>query len=151
MRHTNAEVQAGLAALVEGLSEAQAERRPAPNEWSVKELLAHFILTERDYQSWAADMVNDRAVNDDLEMRPNVNERITAVVLRFGSVAALRAELAAAADETANYIEHLPAHFVQHRPHLYRRAALWQIELTPMHFNDEHGEQFQRTIAAAKG
>jgi uncharacterized protein YndB with AHSA1/START domain len=151
MRHTNAEVQAGLAALVEGLSEAQAERRPAPNEWSVKELLAHFILTERDYQSWAADMVNDRAVNDDLEMRPNVNERITAVVQRFGSVAALRAELAAAAAETADFIEGLPAHFVQHRRHLYRRAALWQIEYTPIHFSEEHSEQLRQTIAAAKG
>jgi hypothetical protein len=96
-------------------------------------------------------MVNDRAVNDDLEMRPNVNERLGAVIARFGSVAALRAELAAAAAETADFIEGLPAHFVEHRPHLYRRAALWQIEYTPIHFSDEHAEQFQRTIAATKG
>lgn len=151
MRRTYAKVQAGLAALVEGLSEAQAERRPAPGEWSVKELLAHFILTERDYQSWVADMLNDRAVNDDLEMRPNVNERIAAVVARFGSVAALLDELKAASAESAGFIERLPAHFVRHRKHLYRRAALWQIEYTPVHFSEEHAEQLRQTIAAAKG
>jgi uncharacterized protein YndB with AHSA1/START domain len=151
MRRTYAEVQAGLAALVDGLSEAQAERRPAPNEWSVKELLAHFILTERDYQSWVADMLNDRAVNDDLEMRPNVNERLAAVVARCGSVAALLDELKAASAESAGFIERLPAHFVRHRKHLYRRAALWQIEYTPIHFSEEHAEQFRQTIAAAKG
>lgn len=151
MRRTYAEVQAGLAALVDGLSEAQAERRPAPNEWSVKELLAHFILTERDYQSWVADMLNDRAVNDDLEMRPNVNERLAAVVARCGSVAALLDELKAASAESASFIERLPAHFVQRRKHLYRRAALWQIEYTPIHFSEEHVEQFRQTIAAAKG
>lgn len=151
MRRTYAEVQAGLAALVDGLSEAQAERRPAPNEWSVKELLAHFILTERDYQSWVADMLNDRAVNDDLEMRPNVNERLAAVVARCGSVATLLDELKAASAESAAFIERLPVQFVQRRKHLYRRAALWQIEYTLIHFSEEHAEQLRQTIAAAKG
>jgi len=150
MRENFKEIEAGLAKWVEGVSEEQAARRPAENEWSLKELLAHFILTERDYQSWVADMLNDRAVNDDLEMRPNVNERLHAVVSRFPTVAALRAELSAASAETANYVENFPAHFVQRRQHLYRRAALWQLEFTPAHFFEEHAEQLKATLEATK-
>lgn len=150
MRANFKEIEVGFAQLVAGLTETQAERRPQENEWSVKELLAHFILTERDYQSWVADMLNDRAVNDDLQMRPNVNERIMAVVSRFQTVAALRAELSAASAETANYVEAFPAYFTQHRKHLYRRAAQWQVEYTPAHFYEEHSEQFKTTLEAVK-
>lgn len=148
MRENLKEIEAGFGNLLVGLTEAQAARRPKENEWSVKELLAHFILTERDYQSWVADMLNDRAVNDDLEMRPNVNERLHAVVSRFQTVAALRAELSAASAETANFVENFPTHFVQHRKHLYRRAAQWQLEFTPAHFFEEHAEQFKATLKA---
>lgn len=150
MRENFKEIEAGFDKLLVSLTEAQAARRPKENEWSVKELLAHFILTERDYQSWVADMLNDRAVNDDLEMRPNVNERIGALVSRLQTVAALRAELRAASAETANYVENFPAPFVQHRKHLYRRAAQWQLEYTPVHFFEEHAEQFKTALEAVK-
>ena len=73
----------GIREVTAGLSEAEASRKPADKEWSVKELVAHFILCERDYQSWAADMLLDHPVNDDIEMRPNVDERITALVARL--------------------------------------------------------------------
>ncbi|MBI5349068.1 MAG: SRPBCC domain-containing protein, partial [Chloroflexi bacterium] len=41
-----------IAKLLEGVTEAQAEVRPAPEEWNIKELIAHIICTERDLQSW---------------------------------------------------------------------------------------------------
>ena len=46
--------------LFNGVTEAEAGRKPAPNEWNLKELVAHFIACERDLQSWAAQMLNDR-------------------------------------------------------------------------------------------
>ncbi|MBL8045647.1 MAG: SRPBCC domain-containing protein, partial [Anaerolineales bacterium] len=144
------EIEAALTKQLEGLTEEQAGRRPKEKEWSVKELLAHYILMERDYQSWVADMLNDQPINDDLQMRPNVNERLQAVVSRFPTVAALRAELSAATIESAKYVENFPAHFVQRRQHLYRRAALWQLEVVPMHFYDEHGEQLKAVLEAVK-
>ncbi|OWY60532.1 hypothetical protein B7486_68670, partial [cyanobacterium TDX16] len=36
-----------LQALVSDLSDAQANARPAPGEWSVKEVLGHLVDTER--------------------------------------------------------------------------------------------------------
>lgn len=144
------EIEVNLDKLMNGMSDAQASHKTSPSDWSLNELLAHFILMERDYQSWVADMLNDRAVNDDLEMRPNVRERLQALVGRLPTVAALRAEIRAAAAETINYVENFPAHFIQHRKHLYRRAAQWQLEVTPTHFYEEHGEQFKAALEATK-
>lgn len=150
VRRLHKQVDAALAQAVAGLTEAQAERRPAAPEWSAKELIAHFILTERDYQSWAADMLNDAPVNDDLQFRPNVDIRVAALVARLGSVAALRKELTRAEAETAALLEALPAAFVNGRKHLYRRLAQWALEVTPGHWNDEHAEQMRRTVTAAQ-
>ncbi len=140
----------GIREITTNLTDAQASRRPAENEWSVKELVAHFILCERDYQSWAADMLLDHPVNDDIEMRPNVNERITALVARFGGLDALIVELEAAYAETVALLSGLPAPFVQWRKHLYRRLADWALNVVPGHFNEEHQQQFLDTIAKAR-
>ncbi len=150
VRKLQAEVSAAIGQTVAGLSAAQAARRPAENEWSVLELIAHFILSERDLQGWLADMLNDVVIEDWLQMRPNVNARLGALVQRFGTVAALCEEHARAAAETADLLEALPESFVQHRRHLYRRAAQWALEVTPGHWHGEHAEQMQRTIAAAR-
>lgn len=150
VRALHAKVDAAFAQAVDGLSEAEAERRPAENEWSAKEMLAHFILTERDYQSWVANMLNDTPVNDDLEFRPNVNERVRALVSRLGTVAALRQELTLAEAETACLLESLPETFIRNRKHLYRRVASWGLEVTVSHWENEHAEQMQRTVTAAR-
>lgn len=141
----------GIREVTAGLTDAQASRRPAENEWSVKELVAHFILCERDYQSWAANMLLDHPVNDDIEMRPNVSERITPLVARFGSLEALLTELEAAFAETVALLACLPEPFVQWRKHLYRRLADWALNIVPGHFNEEHHQQFVDTIEKAKG
>jgi uncharacterized protein YndB with AHSA1/START domain len=133
------------------LTDEQAARRPAPEEWSVRELVAHFILCERDYQNWVAGMINDVAVEDWLEMRPNITPRLQALTARMPRLADLFAELALAYEETAATIEAFPETFVQRRKHLYRRAAQWAIEWIPEHYFDEHREQFQAAIDAARG
>ncbi|MGQ0602304.1 MAG: SRPBCC domain-containing protein, partial [Anaerolineales bacterium] len=150
VRPMHAEVREHLAQAVQGLSEEQAARRPSENEWSAKELIAHFILSERDYQGWLADMLNDVVIEDWLQMQPNVHERVRATVSRFGGVDALLQELRLAGEETASLLENLPASFIQNRKHLYRRAALWLTEGLLTHWTDEHGEQMRQTVAAAK-
>ncbi|MBL8056856.1 MAG: SRPBCC domain-containing protein [Anaerolineales bacterium] len=150
VRQLQAEVDAAIAQAVDGLTEAQAERRPADKEWNAKQLIAHFILSERDYQAWVADMLNDNVVNDFLEFRPNVDARLDALVARLETTAALRLELTRAEAETAALLAALPASFIQNRKHLYRRAAQWALEVTAGHWHGEHAEQMQRTLAAAR-
>jgi len=149
VRELDAEVLAAMRSLLEGLTDEEASRRPAENEWSVKELVVHFILCERDYQSWAADMLNDFG-GDWLQMRPNVNPRIKALVDRLENLPALLDELALAKEETAATIENFPDSFVQNRKHLYHRLAQWELEFITGHYNDEHLEQFKTTIEVVK-
>lgn len=142
-------INAELAGKTRRLSETGTARAPKKGEWSVKQLIAHLILTERDLQSWVAQMINDREVGDDLEFRPNVCFRIDALVDRLGTLAALRRELAVAQEETARLAEQLPRDFVNERKHLFNRFAGWVIEITPGHFDQEHGEQLALAIKAA--
>lgn len=143
-------INADIARKTRGLSETGASRQPKKGEWSVKQLIAHLILTERDLQSWVAQMVNDREAGDDLEFRPNANPRVDALVDRLKTMAALRRELALAQEETARLAEHLPRDFVTNRKHLYNRFASWVIDVTPGHYDNEHGEQFDIAIKSSR-
>ncbi len=135
--------------LVGGMSEAQASQPPAHKEWSVKQLVGHFILMERDFQSWVADMLHDNVIDDYLQYRPNSTERIDALIARLGSLPNLLGELSLAEEESCALIERLPEQFTAHRKHLYRRVAQWELEVVSGHYETEHKEQFSTTIAAA--
>lgn len=150
VRQTNARVHQAIREQVADLSEAQAARRPQENEWSAREIIGHFILTERDYQSWASDMLRDNVVGDDLSYRPNLDERIAALLQRCPTVATLLAELALAQEETAALLAALPESFTTWRKHLYRRLATWSQQYTAGHWDEEHTNQLALTIAAAK-
>ncbi|MGB8645142.1 MAG: SRPBCC domain-containing protein [Anaerolineae bacterium] len=148
--HKNyAQMNADLAQLLEGVTEAEADYHPAPDAWSIKELVAHFIACERDYQSWMADMANDNSVNEYLEERPNVTPRLQAIVKRFPTLPQLVHELESAETESLDFVAALPSALVSHR-HVYRRAANWATEIIPMHLREEHGAQFRATVAAAR-
>jgi uncharacterized protein YndB with AHSA1/START domain len=151
VRELNAEIMAAIRKQVEGLSEQQANARPAEGEWSVNELVAHFVLAQRDYQSWVADMINDVPIEDWLMNRSNLRARITALTARLPGLPALLDELVQAQAETATMIAAFPESFVRQRQHLYRRAAGWEIQEIPDHYYQEHREQFRKTIEAARG
>jgi uncharacterized protein YndB with AHSA1/START domain len=142
-------INAEWATLLAGAREAETGR-PAGEGWSAKELIAHFILCERDYQSWIADMLNDSPVEDSLENRPNVSPRIKALTARLQTTASLMAELRLAQIETLAVLEHLPPALAA-RPHVFRRIGLWALEMMPSHFHEEHGEQIRAALAAARG
>ncbi len=150
VRPLHAKINAELAQAINGLTEAQANAHPAANAWSVNELLAHFILTERDLQSWLADMLNDRIIHDDLEMRPNVQPRLTALVNRLGTPQKLLTELKHASAETLATLEALPESFTRYRKHLFRRVAAWVLQTTPAHWHEEHRDQLHATLQAVR-
>ncbi len=138
-----------MAQQLAGVSDAEASQRPAPNEWTLKELVAHFIACERDLQSWIADMVNDNTVGDSLEFRPNVTPRLAALVDRFPTLPALLEELRHATRETLALLRALPPEFVA-RQHMFQRVAGWMLFVVPSHLPDEHSAQLKATLAAAR-
>lgn len=153
VRKNYAELNAEYEKLLAGLTDVQAEFRPAPNEWNVKETLAHFIACERDFQSWLAELVNGGnnagEVVNSLEYRPNVTERLRGIVERFPSLPALMDELKRAEQETLSFLANLPDSFLA-RKHLYNRAAGWITEVVPGHFRDEHMGNVRALIDQSK-
>jgi hypothetical protein len=149
VRKNYADINLDLAKLFQGLSEPEAEHHPAPDAWSIKELVAHFVACERDFQSWVADMLNDNVAGDSLEFRPNVTERLRVMVDRFGTLPALMEELNRSQAETAALLAALPDAFVA-RKHLYRRVAGWMMLYIPVHYREEHWGQMQAVIQSAR-
>ncbi len=149
VRRNYAEINAQVTKLLAGVSESEAAHRPAPEAWSLHELVAHFIACERDFQSWVADMLNDNVVGDSMEYRPNVNERLRVMVARYGTLAALMDELVQSQAETAALLAALPATFVA-RKHLYRRVAAWMTLYVPVHYREEHWGQMQAALQSAR-
>jgi uncharacterized protein YndB with AHSA1/START domain len=148
-RKVYADLRAEFAKLLEGVAEAEADKRPAPNEWNTKELVAHFVACERDLQSWVADMLNDNTIGDSLEFRPNVTVRLRALVARYPTLPALLDELKYSSDETIALVAAFPPEFVA-RKHMFGRVAQWITEVVPGHLREEHNEQLKATLAAAR-
>lgn len=149
VRKHYAEIDAGLAQLLEGVPEEQAGRRPAPDAWSVKDAIAHFILTERDTQSWFAQMLNGGDIGESLEFRPNVEARVRALRKLYLSVPALLDELKRSEAETLALLAALPPEFLA-RKHLYRRVTSWMLDVIPSHFKDEHLGLMQSALQSAR-
>ncbi|MEK7278838.1 MAG: SRPBCC domain-containing protein, partial [Chloroflexota bacterium] len=120
-RKIYAELDAEWAKLLADVSEPQADFKPAANEWSIKETVAHFVACERDLQSWIAELINGGNLHgeaqDSLEFRPNVDARLRVIVERYGTLPALMDELKRAEAETVSLLEKLPPEFVA-RKHL---------------------------------
>ena len=95
-------------------------------------------------------MLHDNVIMDDIEYRPNMDERIDALVARLGTVSNLMEELALAQEETAALLAALPETITHHRKHLYRRAAEWAKGVFEGHYEFEHAEQFKKILAAVK-
>ncbi|MEE8349986.1 MAG: DinB family protein [Acidobacteriota bacterium] len=57
-----------VVALIEGISQADSERRPGPDEWSVGEIIHHLLLVEqRHSQSMLAQITGDPGESLDLQ------------------------------------------------------------------------------------
>lgn len=56
--------RAKVLALLRAVTQAQADRRPADNEWSVGEIADHLAITERAYMAGVADLAANAKPNE---------------------------------------------------------------------------------------
>ncbi len=137
---------AELAACLEGMSEVEALRQPAPGEWSVKETLAHLVLNERELHAWITDLiVGDERLSD--ANPTNVPARLAAATAVFSTLPALVEELECHEAETVAMLAALPPEFMVHRGSYWRLAHI--ILQSPDHFQTHIG-QIRAAIAAAR-
>jgi uncharacterized protein YndB with AHSA1/START domain len=142
-----AEGDAELARCFANVSEAQADRSPAPGEWSAKETVAHLIAGERENHCSIADLINNaERWSDDLANPTNVPARVRATVQAFPTVPALLEELKRNEAETVAMLAALPPEFVAHKGTFWR---LGHYLLQIADHTDEHMKQIRTAIASA--
>jgi uncharacterized protein YndB with AHSA1/START domain len=129
-----------------GVSDAQADRRPAEGEWSAKEVLAHLIHGERFAQFDLVDRVTgyERWADD---WGGNLDIQVQATVAAYPTLAELLDELKRAYKETIALITRLPQSFVERRGSYWQVAHAYVQEDTHL---DGHIEQIRAALQAAQ-
>jgi len=146
VRKRYAELEAELDKFFTGVSEEEASYKPAPDEWSVKENLAHLIQGERGTQSFLADLTSGQERYAD-DYGDNVHAYVEATVATYPTLKALIQELKRSDAETVEFIARLPAEFVA-RKGSYWRVAYYLLD-SPFHFH-EHVAQMTAALDAAR-
>jgi len=128
------------------VSESEADREPAPGEWSAKQTLAHLIHTERGWVSNLDDVVGGYPRNGD-DWGGNLPAHIHATVKAYGTVKGMIDELKRLAVEVVAFIEALPPAFVERKASYFLSAA--QILELESH-TISHIDQINAAIDAAR-
>lgn len=129
-----------------GVTEAEADREPAPGEWSAKQTLAHLIHTERSWISNLDDAVGgyERLADD---WGGNLPAHINATVAAYGSFKQMLDELKRLSDEMVGFLAALPKSFIE------RKASYFLNAVQVLEFESHtlsHIEQINAAIAAAR-
>jgi uncharacterized protein YndB with AHSA1/START domain len=138
------QVAGELTDILEGLSEKEASHRPAEGEWSVKEIIAHLILSERVIMYGMAVMVAGQELRD---FPGNIQAQIDAVLAAYPTLDDLRAELQRAQAEVVAFIAAMPEDFVRRKATYVRMG---QNVIQGVIHPQAHFEQMKAAIKAAR-
>ena len=146
VRQGYVEMEIELDKLFVTVSEQEASFKPAPGEWSPKEVLAHLIQDERFAQEYMRSIVagQERFYDD---YGDNIQAAIEAIVTTLPNLPDLIRELKRSHAESIAFLARLPEEFVAHK------CSYWRIAYnyldSPYHFQ-EHAAQIQAAIDAAR-
>jgi len=139
-----AKARADLSEVLTGVSEAAASTKPGPEEWSVKETLAHLIHSERGLQNGIQDILGSyEPIYDD---GSNLPARIAATLQAFPTLKELEEELNRLLDETIALVGFIPSEFTKHKSSYWRLG--YQLVQVTIHI-DGHMEQIKAAVKAA--
>jgi len=140
----------GLAALeksLTGVSEAEANQRPAPTEWNAKEVLAHLIQNERHWLENLDDVIGGYPrVSDDWAGNNTIHTRATAAA--YKTMRGLLDELKRLSEEMVMYVAALPVEFVAHKASYFQVANMLMEGSLPHILS--HIDQIESAIANAR-
>ncbi len=141
-----AESDADLAKAFEGVPEAAAARRPAPDAWNALENLAHLILGERDQTVFIAELLagNERSYD---AYGTNLSAPNEAVIAVYPTAPELLAALKRTEAETVALIDALPPEFAERKDSYWRLGMV--LPFLTIHIY-EHIEQIKATLKAAQ-
>jgi len=126
------------------ISEDAASYKPAPDEWSAKEILAHLIHGQRDTQESIVQMIGGHEQWAD-DWGGNIHARNKATITAYPTVPELLQEYVQTYHETIALYANLPPEFSQRKSTLWRRG-LYALD-EPSHVSI-HMEQLQAAVDA---
>ncbi len=140
------EIKSMLDEFLVGVTEEEASFKPAPDEWSLKGNLAHFIQGERFFQQYIAELVDgyERFADD---YGGNIDAFINATIATYPTIKEMVQEYKSNMEETLYFLANLPDEFVT-RKGTYWRLAYGLLQ-DPYHLTS-HLEQMQATLDAAR-
>lgn len=146
VRQNAARDGAELAKLFEGVSEAEAGKRPEPNEWSAKDVLTHLITSERGTTDFISEMATDSErwydnFDNDINIYP------AGLLKAYPTVSALLEALKRAEAETIALLEALPPDYLARKRNYWRLC--FGLLQGPSHAA-QHFDQIRNAIAAAR-
>jgi uncharacterized protein YndB with AHSA1/START domain len=109
VRQMYAELKAEMDALLDGVTEHEASQQPAQGEWSVKEILAHLALAERDSEYYLGTLLSG---DETIAEMHNLPARINAFLAVYPTMDDARAELSRAQAQMVALIHEMPEEFV---------------------------------------
>ena len=146
VRQRYTKMEAELDKFFTNVTEEEASYKPAPDEWSAKEVLAHLIRGERGGQLHYEELIGAQESWSD-DYSGNLQAAIVATVTAFPTLAELLAELKRLFTESAALLSNLPPAFLE-RKGSYWRMAYGELE-APYHLFT-HLEQMEAAINAAR-
>jgi len=135
-----------MEALFEGVSEETAMKRPAPEEWSAKEVLAHLLITE-----FRTQLVISTALGD--QRRPggfNDIGQIAAVADTYSKAADLMEAIKLCEKLTVGSLAALNDEFVAKRLSYNRLATMFDVQFGMFQHSRTHFTQIQETLKAVQ-
>jgi uncharacterized protein YndB with AHSA1/START domain len=145
-RRMYADMDAQLAAALEGVSEEEASHKPGADEWSAKDVLCHLIVGERDTHAWISDLLGGQERWSD-DWPGNLTLRHAGILAAFPTVPALLEELKCHEAETVGMLAALPPEFVARKGSYVRMA--YSLLQAPEHVAG-HRDQIRDAIASAR-
>jgi uncharacterized protein YndB with AHSA1/START domain len=140
-----AENDAELQKCFEGVNEQAAGHRPAPKEWSAKEVLAHLILSERGFFNQINDTVSGEEPWYD-GFGGNISASLTAIISVFPSASDLLHELHRTEAETVALLVALPPEFIARKNKYWRLGTTIPVIGEHVH---EHLAQIKTALESA--
>jgi len=130
-----------------GVDDMAASLRPGPDDWSIKQVMAHLIQGERYNHQWIGELVGGHEGAYD-DFAGNQEVRLNATIHAFPTLADMRAELERLNAETVSLLENLPEEFVRRKRSFWRLARTF-LDESYSHI-DDHMNQMRAALDAAQ-
>lgn len=149
VKQATLKIEAAFKALEEafnGVTEAQASKRPAPSEWSALDVVSHILHTERGLQHFFDEIVGGHENASD-DFGGNIDAHIRAITASHTGIQDMLNEVRRAQQVTLAFVSNLPPESAKRKNSFYRLGdSLLQNDL---HIYG-HIEQIKAALAAAQ-